>query len=211
MKRIFLCVAGLLFCLGAHAQQLTSNLIYRVTSEFPKYVTAHVEFRDPSGARWPSFFYGKPVTNGVIRLNARQPAATFSLDCNQRPQRHGDQSRRVLGELFSTTNAGHVLLHITGMSELNSARNTNGALSAMLTGSLEMPGKTIPVNARAMLRPHAGKGDEKNEALMVDLQFETKAGELGLKTFDASAPIAVRTSLTAYSEAAVAAGSARRR
>jgi hypothetical protein len=210
MKRRFIFL-GLLLCgLIARSQQLASNAVYRVTAEFPKYVTADVEFRDPSGARWPSFFYGRPATNGLIRLDAK-PAAMFSLNCDQRPQKNGDQSRRVMGELFSTTNAGAVQLHVTAITGVKAAAENKGALSAVLTGSLEVLGKAVSVNALATLRPHSGKGDEKNEALMVELQFETKAGELGLKTFDASAPIQVRAALTAYSEAAITANATRRR
>ena len=96
MKCCFSFLALLAFTIAASAQPITSNLFYRVTPEFPKYVTAHVEFRDPTGTRWPSFFYGKPVTNGSVRLDRTEPAATFKFDCNQRPQKNGDQSRRVL-------------------------------------------------------------------------------------------------------------------
>ena len=48
---------------------------FRVTSAFPKYLTADIEFRDPTGAKWPNFFYGKPANDaGYIRLDAAKPA-----------------------------------------------------------------------------------------------------------------------------------------
>ena len=85
-------------------------------------------------------------------------------------------------------------------------------MSTTLVGSLDVAGKKIPVNAPATLRPHAGgKNDEKNDSLMIDLQFDVKAGDLGLKTFEASSPITVRASVTAYSDAAVAAAAAKKR
>ncbi len=212
MKLCFSFLALLAFTVSASAQQVTSNQLYRVTPEFPKYVTAHVEFRDPTGARWPSFFYGKPATNGLVQLNAAQPAAMFRLDCNQRPQTNGDQSRRVLGEIFDGSKKGGVGLVINGMGPIKAGLEKAGTLSTTLIGILDVAGKRIPVNAPATLRPQTGgKGDEKNESLMIDLGFEVRAGDLGLKNIDASAPILVRAAVTAYSEAAVAAAAARKR
>jgi len=212
MKQLFSFVMFLALAFAGHAQPITSNQIYRVIPEFPKYVTAHMEFRDASGARWPSIFYGRPVTNGLVRLGPAQPAAAFTLNCSERPQKNGDQSRRVLGELFADAKPGGVILQINGMGPITSVVDKKAPMSSTFTGFLNVAGTKVPVNAVGALRQQsAGRGDEKNESLMIDLEFEIKAGDLGLKTFDASAPLQVRAALTAYSDAAVAAAAARRR
>lgn len=190
----------------AQGQESATVASYRLTPDFPKYVTAHIEFRDPTGVRWPSILYGKPITNGSIRLGA-PPQAAFTLVLNQRAQKAGDQTRRVLGELFPSTNTSPITLHVEGLSAVEAGNK--GALTASLHGTVEAGGRKIAFKAPATLRPHAGKGDEKNEALFAELAFEAKAGELGLRSFDASAPIQVRAAFTAYSEAAIAAATSR--
>ncbi len=182
--------------------------VFQLAPDFPKYVSAHVEFRDPAGARWPSFFYGRMATNGAIRFDFALPSANAVLDCDKRPQKEGDQSRRVLGELFSGTNVvGGVRLHVTGMGPITAGADAKrtGVFQTTVLGQLEVAGRKLPVNAPASLRYNAaGRGAEKNEALMVELGFEVKAGDLGLKTFAASDPIRVRSGFTAYAADAAA-------
>jgi hypothetical protein len=200
--KTFPIVALLFAALELHAQvpaaPAPAPTTYQLAPDFPKYVTAHIEFRDPTEKRWPSFFYGKPATNGVINIARANAAANFTIRCDKRPQQTGDQSRRVLGELFPDANKGEVTLHITGINALNTVQDKAG-MHATLTGTLHVAGEQIPVNAPATLRPHAaGRSDEKNESLMIELTFDTKAGDLGLKTFDAAAPIHIRAAVTAY-------------
>jgi hypothetical protein len=208
MKRIFVLTALVTSTFASHAQQTSS--LYLLGPAFPKYVTAHIGFRDPTGTRWPSFFYGKPSGNGVVNLDAKRASATFKIVCDQRPQKNGDQSRRVLGDIFNDVTKSNVVVQVNAMSDLIAGEN--GAMKATLSGSIELPGKSVPFTAAASLRPHAAaKSDEKNEALMIEFRFESKASELGLKTFEPPAPIEIRCAVTAYSEAAVSAATTRRR
>jgi hypothetical protein len=174
---------------------------FRVSSAFPKYITADIEFRDPSGKKWPNFFHGKPSTEaGYLRLGPGQPAAAFTLLCDKMAQEKGDQSRKVLGEMCAPDKPPVVTLTVAGLGPIVSvAKNgqDKAGQTAELSGTLDVAGRKVPVKAAATFRHHR-KGDEKNLALMLDGQFTIKAADLGLKTLPASAPIAVRFSLTAY-------------
>lgn len=187
--------------------------VFRVTPEFPKYVTAALEFRTATDERWPSFFYGQPAAEGSIRCDPAQPQAEFTLVCAKRPQPNGDQSRRVLGELFrepEDTNA--VRLRIESMAGLEKdAGGSDGGWRATLSGVLEVKGRRISVRGPARLNYHpGGRTDEKNESLFIEAQFDTTAGELGLGSMPSAEKILVRTHLTAYSPAASAGGGRRR-
>lgn len=175
---------------------------FRVTSTFPKYVTADIEFRDPTGAKWPSFFYGKPATEaGYIRLGPGQPAAGFALLCDKMAQDRGDQSRKVLGELCPPEKPPAVTLTITAMGALQgppAGSKDKAAQATELTGLLDIGGRRIPVKLATTLRHHSGKGDEKNIALMLDGRGTLKASDLGLKALAPTAPVEVRLGLTAY-------------
>jgi len=198
MNRWLFFLSFTVLCAGVRAQPAATNA-YRFAPDFPKYVTAHVEIRDPSDGRWPSFFYGKPATNGFIQIDSARSGASFLLVCDKRPQENGDQSRRVLGESFDQPKKGSVALEINGMSAVESVAGKKGTLQTTFTGTLDVAGHRVPVKATGILRPHAaGRGDEKNESLIGELQFDTTAGELGLKTMAAAAPLHVRATFTAY-------------
>ncbi len=188
--------------LSTHAQEVGTSFI--VTSAFPKYVTADIEFRDPTGAKWPNFFYGKPSGDvGIIDLSPAKPSATFTLVCDKMAQDRGDQSRRVIGELCGPEKPPTVFLNITSIGSLQlpvaGGRDKNKpATTAELSGTLELAGRKFSVKALTSFRQHDGKGDEKNAALMIDGKFTIKASTLGLKTLAPSADIEVRFGLTAY-------------
>lgn len=176
--------------------------VFRVISTFPKYHTADIEFRDPSGAKWPNFFYGKPATEtGFLNLTPTMPAATFTLLCDKMSQDKGDQSRKVLGELCAPEKSPTVTLTITAMTPPQDAPATGkdkGTQTTELTGTLDLAGRKIPIKATTKLRHHNGKGDEKNAALFLDGRFTLTAADLGLKSLPATAPIHIRFGLTAY-------------
>lgn len=168
----------------------------------PRLRGADIEFRDPTGEKWPNFLYGKPAGDaGVISLNPAKPAASFALLCGKMAQDRGDQSRRVLGELCPPEKPPAVTLTITSICALQSAaagaKGKPGA-TADLTGTIEIAGRKLPVKAAATFRNHDGKGDEKNAALLLDGKFALKAADLGLKTVPAASVIEVRFALTAY-------------
>lgn len=196
------CLASTHAAAAAPASPAPPVPIFRVISTFPKYNTADVEFRDPSGAKWPSFFYGKPATEtGFLNLTPTKPAATFTLLCDKMSQDRGDQSRKVLGELCAPEKSPTVTLTITAMTPPQDAPATGkdkGTQTTELTGTLDLAGRKIPIKATTKLRHHNGKGDEKNAALLLDGRFTLTAADLGLKALPATAPIAIRFGLTAY-------------
>ncbi len=196
--------------LSTHAQEVGTS--FTVTSAFPKYVTADIEFRDPTGAKWPNFFYGKPSGDvGAIELNPTKPSASFTLVCDKMAQDRGDQSRRVIGELCGPEKFPVVTLAVTGVGSFQPAvggskDKNKPATTAELSGTLELAGRKFPVKALTSFRQHDGKGDEKNAALMIDGKFTIKASTLGLKTLAPTADIEVRFGLTAYPPEVAASG-----
>jgi hypothetical protein len=187
-------------CFSVGAQEPATS--FTVTSAFPKYVTADIEFRDPTGAKWPNFFYGKPANDaGVISLNPATPTASFALLCDKMAQDRGDQSQRVLGELCAPEKSPVVMLTITKMGPVQPvvAKGKDKAGStAELMGTLDIAGRKFPLKAQTTFRPHEGKGDEKNAALFLEGKFSLKASDLGLKSLAPSAIIEVRFGLSAY-------------
>jgi len=215
----------LIITLGASAQQPsapapapaapTVPVQFAITPAFPKYVTADIEFRDPTGVKWPNFFYGKPgVTPGVVTLDPAKPAASFTLLCDKMSQDRGDQSRRVLGELCPPEKPPVVTLTITALSGFVPASTTGKQktpATADLSGTLEIAGRKIPVKAATTLRNHDGRGDEKNAALMLDGKFALKPADLGLKTLAPNSGVDVRFSVTAFPPEAAAAAAAKKK
>ncbi len=195
---------ALLLALNVSAQEPAPPTEFRVTSAFPKYVTADIEFRDPTGAKWPNFFSGKPANDaGVISLSPSKPSASFTLLCDKMAQDRGDQSRRVLGELCPPEKPPPVTLTITAMSApqppaAGAKDKDKAASTADLTGTLEIAGRKLPVKAVTTFRNHSGKGDEKNAALMLDGKFTLTPADFGLKTLAPASVIEVRFGLTAY-------------
>ena len=186
---------ALLLALNVSAQEPAPPTEFRVTSAFPKYVTADIEFRDPTGAKWPNFFHGKPANDaGAISLDPAKPAASFALLCDKMAQDKGDQSRRVLGALPQPLAA---TLTITAMTAPQPAAKSKSKAThtAELTGTLELAGRKLPVRAQAGCWLHDGKGDEKNRALMLDGAFSIKGTDLGLRDV---AQVSVRFGLTAF-------------
>ncbi len=190
-RLILLCCA-----LSGYAQEPVIPTEFRVTSAFPKYVTADLEFRDPTGVKWPTFLYGKPANDtGKIVLDTAKPTAAFALLCDKAAQDKGDQSRRVLGSLTQPITATLTITAVGALGPVEKPKSGKPAHSAEMTGTLEIGGKKIPVKAKTNLVQHDGKGDEKNRALMLDGQFSLKGTDLGLP---ALANIDVRFGLTAY-------------
>jgi hypothetical protein len=192
----------LLFSLLALTAAAQESLDFRVTSSFPKYVTADLEFRDAAGRLWPQFFYGKPADEtGSIRFDPAQPAAGFTLRCDQQAQNQGDQSRRVLGALPGPLAP---VLSITTMGPLTAAPKVKGSKAthtAELGGTLEIAGRKLPVKAVTGFWRHDGKGDEKHPALMLEGRFSVPGAQLGLKDV---ASVEARFGLTAYPPEAAA-------
>jgi hypothetical protein len=206
MKNQLLLVVFTLALLGGSPApaQAPASTRYLLSPDFPKYATAHVEVRDPAGVRWPSFFYGKPATNGTINLDQASPTASFVLNCDQRPQKQGDQSRRVFGELFGAQTKGGAVVIVTAISDLAAAKEKAGTWSGAFSGSVEVDGHKVPFNqAPGTLRTNpAGRGQEKNEAVLFDFSFESKAAAFGLKSVNGDAPLQVRVAASGYAPGA---------
>ena len=204
-----LCLLALLLTAftGDRAAAQSAATIFQFSPDFPKYVTCDLEFRDPTDQRWPNFLYGKPL-GGQFKFDPARPEAAFSFRCDHLAQKHGDQSRRILGDLLRTGEDVVVTVIVTGVSPLQPAAKSKDkfAYSTRLTGTLELAGKKLPFAAETTLRIHDGKkGDEKNAGLMGDAGFELPAGALGLKSLAADAPVRVRFGFSAYPQSAAAA------
>jgi hypothetical protein len=196
MKLHCLLPLALAFSLRAFAQDPGLPIEFRVTSAFPKYVTADLEFRDPTGVKWPTFLYGKPANeSGKIVLDAAKPTAVFALLCDKVAQDKGDQSRRVLGSLPQPLTATLTITGIGPLAVMEKGKNGKPGQVAELTGTLEIGGKKIPVKATTSLSHHDGKGDEKNQALMLNGQMALKGSDVGIPSL---LSIEVRFGLTAF-------------
>ena len=176
--------------------------VFQTSPTYPKYNTGHLEFRDPSGKKWPVFFFGKPSTSGRLDLAPQKPLLRLSWTFDQRSQRLGDQSRRVLGELLTATNLPVVSLELTQITGLKPVTGNAGVsgkdLEGQVQGTLTL-GKKIPIVGKAIFKFQDPKVDQRNPGVMVEILFTFSSADLELKQM--TGPIDGRISLTAYRDA----------
>jgi len=188
------------------AQSATSHglgLVYQLSPDSPKYVTCDIEFRDPTEAKWPNIFYGKPAAHGHIKYDLVQPAASFVVRCDRMAQRNGDQSRRALGELCVPGTNPMVTISINFLGPLqpgsaDGKSKDKATTHATWLGVLDVDGRKVPIKAPVTFKYHEGKGDEKSLCLMVESRFEVKREELGIKAAGPNEIVQVRVGLTAF-------------
>ena len=175
---------------------------FRFSPEQPKYVTCDVEFRDATEAFWPCFFYGKPAAGTTVKIGAAGPTGTFSLLCDQMTQKNGDQGRRVLGELVKDGKPPVVRLTIKELGPLQTEPAEAGSKSkketefASARAELEVAGKKVPVQAKALFTWKFVKGGESAESVAVELRFRVQPADLGLTRIEG--PIECRAGITGY-------------
>jgi polyisoprenoid-binding protein YceI len=196
-------LTSILLALLAEGAAAAPQTEYQIVAGFPKHATVGIEFHDPSGAKWPNFFYGKPSTDsGLLRLDAARPEASFAVAFEQMAQAKGDQSRKVLGEWCGEGRLPAITLTVSEMGPLAESTaqkdKSRGAQQATLSGALEIGGRKTPVKWQATFRENDGKGDERRAAVFVDAKAAVPARDLGLKSLPAAAQVEIRFTLTAF-------------
>ncbi len=172
---------------------------FKLSPAAPKYVTADVEFRDPTDAKWPNFFYGKPAADGTFTYSAKQPGGTFTLLCDKMAQKTGDQSRRVLGGIAPEGTVPAVTFTLTGCGPV--AANPAAAKNAPkeqfpVKGTLVVGGKSVSVAGTGTWRWSYGKDGEFPESVQLAFAFPVKGQDLGVPLDT----VAVTVSVVAYKE-----------
>ncbi len=173
---------------------------FKLAPDAPKYVTADIEFRDPTGAKWPNFFYGKPAAAGTFTFHSKTPSAAFTLTCDKMAQKLGDQSRRVLGDITPEDKPPAVAFALTKCGEVKPIANPekNGPKEQFASeGTLTVGGKPAKVAGSGTWKFNYGKDGEFPESIQLSLRFDAKGTDLGLKSPD---PVQVTVSCVAFKD-----------
>jgi hypothetical protein len=164
--------------------------VYLLRPDAPGWATCDLDVRDPSDDLWPNFFYGRPGVVGAFTYDPKKPKATFVLNCDQRAQRNGDQSRRVLGDLLkgnAALGARFTVLSLGGpRSEEEETTDAKGRTSRRpveytpFRGTLELGDRQVNVNGKATYRFSKAGSDGTPESVYLELRFSVKGRDLGL-------------------------------
>lgn len=187
--------------------------VYHFKPDVPKWVTVDAEFRDRAGTMWPSFLYGKPV-EGIATIKGGVLEAKIVVACTAACQPKGDQSRRVLGELFQGEQPPQLKLTLESLGKVETAEFTAADAKGkpqtrtvdycMGQGTLELAGRTIPVTPKVTLgfgRSQGiyrgpGKIDQPVESVKVNAYVTLKASELGLTTPGPASEVDIRIGMS---------------
>lgn len=172
--------------------------VFAFSPTSPKWITCDVEFRHPEEKLWPAFLYGRPA-EGTFQYDATNPKASFAVIFDQMCQPHGDQSRKVLGELVKPGEKPQtpVVTFVVKSLKLSSASPETALAGkekkgkgepAELDAVLDVDGKKLPLKAPATVTYRA----DKSLIVQIDAAFIVQGVDLGLKADDAKGPIAVR-------------------
>lgn len=193
---LLLCAAA---CLAGDKAILPQpGQVFCFSPDTPKHVTCDVEFRHPEEKLWPCFFYGRPA-EGQFQYDPANPKAAFRIVCDKMCQPHGDQSRKVIGELIQPEKPPAVAFTVRSVSPLGKDRtealgDTDKGRrppgdAATLDAVLDIGGKQLPVKAEAVFRY---EGDKNGVQARVIAHFTIQGADLGLKAEEAKGPIKVR-------------------
>ncbi len=189
--------------------------------DVPKWVTVDAEFRDRGEKRWPTFLYGKPV-EGTLKLDKGALQGTFVVACPTACQPKGDQSRRVLGELFQGEQPPQFRFTLESLGKLQSQDisgvdrkgkpQTRTIEYCEGKGTLELGGRKIAVTpkitfgfgkAQGIYRG-PGKIDQPVDAIHLNAWLTMKAADLGLKAIGNGAEIDIRIGVSGIARPAQA-------
>jgi hypothetical protein len=175
--------------------------------DWPRWVTCDAEFRDPTGGKWPCFFYGRPDKEGHFRYSATKPEASFSVACDRMCQDQGDQSRRILGELVRGGKPPLVRFTATSMTPFRTEEVTETdargrtrkrqVTAAEIGGVLQVGSRRAVVRGRCTARFKAAKGETQPNYVLLNTTFTVKGSALGLTAPGATGDINVRVSMSA--------------
>ncbi|HEX8912346.1 MAG TPA: hypothetical protein VF796_08290 [Humisphaera sp.] len=184
--------------------------------DVPKWVTADVEFRDRAGKMWPSFAYGKPV-EGSATVKGGHLQAAFSVACPNATQDKGDQSRRVLGELYQGSQPPVVKFTLKSLSapkvmEIEGTDNKGKPQKRQVeycdgVGVLEVGGRAINVTPRVTVAygktqgvyKSSGKYSDPADSVRLAAYVTLKAADLGLKALPPATEVDVRVGMSGLS------------
>ncbi len=164
--------------------------VYVLRPDAPGWVTCDLDVRDPAEGLWPNFFYGKPAVAGTFTYDPKAPKASFAMNCDQRVQRNGDQSRRVLGDLLADNPSLGARLTVRSLAAVRSedeeTTDSKGRTArrsveyAPFSGTLALGDQEVEVKGKATFR-FSKAGDEGGpESVYLDLRFNVKGSDLGL-------------------------------
>lgn len=184
--------------------------------DVPKWITVDAEFHDRSGSMWPTLLFGKPV-GGSVTVKDGALDASLTVACTSATQTKGDQSRRVLGELYRADAPPAVRFTLTSLSKPKTldVQNTDAKGKQQTRtiqycegkGVLELGERKIPVTPRVTysfgktqgVYKGPGKFTEPADSVKVKAWMTFKASELGLKSMPAETEIEVRIGMSGLS------------
>jgi hypothetical protein len=188
------------------------------------YLAGRIEFRDPTGEKWPNYFYeGKfGDVRGKLLFDAKQPRLNAALNCTRLCQPNDGMELKILGEVMKPEGAPPVRFTIASMGawlppaapDKPGAKAAGPYDAAPIAGELDVDGRKVPVKCTAHFRwvsPKKGdlKGLAANSLLGTSVhltaQFTIKGRDLGLKAA-AEKEIAVTVHTRAYTEATILEG-----
>ncbi len=193
------------------AAKPAEGTVFHFQESWPKWVTVDAEFRDVAGKMWPQFFSGKPVS-GSFKYFDLLPAANFTVACTTACQSKGDQSRRVLGELFSADGQPpKIALTLTSLGPVmhEAVRTVDGkgkeqvkAIEYRLgDGVLEIGEKKLKVTPKITTTYHGPKDSPVDQA-RISAWLTLNGQDLGLKSSASQGPIDVRLSMSGTTQTA---------
>lgn len=185
--------------------------------DLPKWVTVDAEFRDRSGAMWPSFMYGKPK-QGSATFQGGTLGTSFVVACTEVCQPKGDQSRRVLGEFIQNGQTAQLQFTLQSLgkpqtTELPDQTSKGNARTRTVEycvgkGTLELGDRKIPVEPKVTFKfgksqgvyRSSGKIDQSTESVHLDAWLTMKASDLGLKAVPPGDEIDIRIGMSGISK-----------
>ncbi|MFO8012457.1 MAG: hypothetical protein R6X20_04030 [Phycisphaerae bacterium] len=178
---------------------------YSLSADYPRYVTADIEFRDAAGKKWPTFAYGKPADGGTFVYDPSRPKASFALVCDRMCQPRGDQSRRILGETivdekppvitFTVKSLGPMRTETIEYTDRKGRTKTREETCCDADAVLAVGSHAVPVKARFTIRI---PGRHEKETAYLEATFTVTGRALGLKAPGSTGPIEVRAAVSAY-------------
>jgi hypothetical protein len=197
----------------AEPQLPPEGTTFEFKPDVPKWITVDAEFRDRAGAMWPTFLYGKPA-EGSATIKDGALAASLAVSCTSATQTRGDQSRRILGELYHADQPPPLRLTLNSLSrpktmdvqstDAKGKPQTRTISYCDAQGTLELADRKIAVTPRVTygfgktqgVYKGPGKFTEPADSVKLTAWMTLKASELGLKSQPADTQIDIRIGMS---------------
>jgi hypothetical protein len=159
------------------------------------YVSGRIEFRDPSGALFPNYWYENKFGDlrGRMVFDPQKPVLDFSLNCTRLCQPNDGMDLKVLGEAMQPDRVPPVRFTATRIGPWQPAspeEKTGPYEKAPIQGELDVDGRKVAVRTVARIIYNTpGRGDMRgviaNDLLGTSIhlaaEFTIKGRDLGLK------------------------------